>query len=42
MPSRNPARIVALGGVVIAAGVGGYLLWRSQPPPPVVGVVRTT
>jgi len=42
MPSRNPARIVALGGVVIAAGVGGYLLWRSQPPPPIVGVVRTT
>src|SRR5262245_59400376 len=42
MASRRPARIIALGVVVIAAGVGGYLLWRSQPSPPVVGVVRTT
>jgi len=42
MPSRRPTRIIALGAVVIAAGVGGYLLWRSQPPPPIVGVVRTT
>ena len=42
MASHGSATITALGVVVIAAGVGGYLLWRSQPSPPVVGVVRTT
>src|SRR5262245_43262425 len=42
MASRRPARIIALGVVVIAAGVGGYLLWRSEQSPPIVGVVRTT
>jgi HlyD family secretion protein len=35
-------RIIALGAVVVAAGVGGYFLWRPEPAPPVVGVVRAT
>jgi HlyD family secretion protein len=42
MPSRKPARIIALGVVVIAAGVGGYFIWRPEAAPPIVGVVRTT
>jgi len=42
MPSRKPARIVALGVIVVAAGVGGYFIWRPQAAPPIVGVVRTT
>jgi HlyD family secretion protein len=42
MPSRRPARIVVLGVILVAAGVGGYFLWRPQAPPPIVGVVRTT
>ena len=41
MASRRSIRI-ALSLFVIAAGVGGYLLWRPEPPPPIVGVVRTT
>ena len=39
---RRPATITAVGIVVIAAGVGGYLLWHPEPPPPVIRVVRTT
>jgi len=42
MASRRPARIIALGILLIAAGVGGYFLWRPGPAPAVVGVVRTT
>jgi HlyD family secretion protein len=42
MPSRKPARIVALGLIVVAAGVGGYFIWRPEAAPPIVGVVRTT
>jgi HlyD family secretion protein len=42
MPSRKPARIVALGVIVVAAGVGGYFIWRPEAAPPIVGVVRTT
>ena len=42
MASRRATRIIALGVILVAAGVGGYLLWRPEPPPPVVGVVRTT
>jgi HlyD family secretion protein len=42
MASRAPTRIIALGLILVAAGVGGYLLWRPEPAAPVVGVVRTT
>jgi multidrug efflux pump subunit AcrA (membrane-fusion protein) len=42
MASRRATRIIALGAVVVAAGVGGYFLWRPEPAPPVVGVVRAT
>ena len=40
MPSRKPTRIVALGVIVVAAGV--YFIWRPEAAPPIVGVVRTT
>src|SRR5215475_11722780 len=33
---------IALGLILIAAGVGGYVLWRRAAPSPIVGVVRTT
>jgi HlyD family secretion protein len=39
---KSPTRIIALGLILVAAGVGGYLLWRPEPAAPVVGVVRTT
>jgi HlyD family secretion protein len=42
MASRTLIRIVALGLIVIAAGVGGYWLSQPEPTPPIVGVVRTT
>jgi HlyD family secretion protein len=42
MASRRPARIIALGVLLVAAGVGGYFVWRPEPAPSVVGVVRTT
>src|SRR2546430_10487865 len=42
MASRRPTRTIALGVILVAAGVGGYLLWRPGPPPPIVGLVRTT
>jgi HlyD family secretion protein len=42
MASRRPARNIALGVLLVAAGVGGYFLWRPGPAPSVVGVVRTT
>ena len=42
MASRRHARIIALGLLLVAAGAGGYLLWRSGPAAPIVGVVRTT
>src|SRR5262249_40486655 len=42
MASRKPMRIIALGLVLLAAGVGGYLLWRPGPAAPIVGVVRAT
>ncbi|MFL6832249.1 MAG: HlyD family secretion protein [Xanthobacteraceae bacterium] len=35
-------RIIALGAIVVAGVVGGYFLWRPEPAPPVVGVVRAT
>src|SRR5262245_43568628 len=42
MASRRRATIIALGIVAVAAGIGGYFLWRPEPAAPIVGVVRTT
>src|SRR5581483_5207967 len=42
MPSRAPVRALAVGLILTAAAVGGYLLWRPGEAPPIVGVVRTT
>src|SRR5215510_1412672 len=33
---------IALGLILVAAGVGGYVLWRRADATPIVGVVRTT
>jgi HlyD family secretion protein len=41
MPSR-PITIIAAGATLIAAGAGGYALWRSDAAAPISGVVRTT
>ena len=41
MRSRKSAVFIALGVIVLAAGIGAYFLWRPEPPP-IVGVVRTT
>src|SRR5215813_2779830 len=35
-------RMVVFGVVLIAAGVGGYLLLRAAPAAPIAGVVRAT
>ena len=35
-------RILVLGVVLVAAGVGGYLLLRPAPTAPIAGVVRAT
>jgi HlyD family secretion protein len=42
MASHTSTRVVALGLIVVAAGVGGYWLSRPESTPPIVGVVRTT
>jgi HlyD family secretion protein len=42
MAKGTPTGMIALGLILVAAGVGGYLLLRPQWTPPVVGVVRTT
>ena len=42
MRKRHRGLIVVLGLVTVAAGFGGYLLWRSEVTPPIVGVVRIT
>jgi HlyD family secretion protein len=42
MTSRRPTRIIVLGLILIAAGVGAYFLWRAGPETPIVGVVRAT
>jgi HlyD family secretion protein len=42
MASRTSIRIVALGLIVVAAGVGGYWLSRPEATPLIVGVVRAT
>jgi len=34
--------IIAVGLVLVAAGLGGYVLWRSEAAAPIVGVVRVT
>jgi HlyD family secretion protein len=36
------ATIITAGLVLVAAGVGGYLLWRPEAAAPIVGVVRVT
>ena len=41
MASR-PITMIAVGVIFIAAGAGGYALWRSEAAAPIVGVVRTT
>jgi HlyD family secretion protein len=42
MLSRRPGAIVVFGLIVLAAGVGGYILWHLEAPAPIVGVVRAT
>jgi HlyD family secretion protein len=42
MASHTSRRIIALGLIVVAAGVGGYWLSRPEATPPMVGVVRAT
>src|SRR5271155_1011320 len=42
MASHRLTRILMPGVVLVAAGVGAYLLLRPVPEPPMVGVVRTT
>ncbi len=42
MASRRSAGIIALGLMLVAAGVVGYVLWRPGKPAPIVGLVRTT
>ena len=41
MASRAAAGI-ALGLILVAAGVGGYVLWRRADASPIVGIVRAT
>jgi HlyD family secretion protein len=40
--AKRSTTIIAVGLLLSVAGVGGYMLWRSQPTAPIVGVVRTT
>jgi HlyD family secretion protein len=42
MVKSRPTRIIVLGLVLVAAGVGAYFLWRAGPEAPIVGVVRAT
>jgi len=42
MASRKRGRIVIVLAVVVAAGAASYLLLRSRPAAPLVGVVRAT
>jgi HlyD family secretion protein len=41
MADARRRRIVVLG-LILVAGIGGSLLWRSEPPAPITGVVRAT
>jgi HlyD family secretion protein len=40
--TKRSVIITAVGLVLVAAGLGGYVLWRSEEAPPIVGVVRIT
>jgi len=40
--AKRPVTIVAAALLLIAAGVGGYLVWRSNVAAPIIGVVRVT
>jgi HlyD family secretion protein len=40
--AKRSVTITAVGLILVAAGVGGYVLWRSEETPPIVGVVRIT
>ena len=42
MAKGRRRRMIALGLVLVAAGIGAYWLSRPEPIPPVVGVVRAT
>jgi HlyD family secretion protein len=42
MAKERSKRMIALGLILAAAGVGAYWLSRPEPIPPVIGVVRTT
>jgi HlyD family secretion protein len=42
MASFRHRRVVALGLLLVAAGTGGYFLWRAEPAPQLAGVVRAT
>ena len=40
--ARKRAGIIAIALVLVAAGAGGYALWRPRADTPIVGVVRVT
>ena len=40
--ANKPVTIVAVALLLVAAGAGGYLVWRSNVAAPIVGVVRVT
>jgi HlyD family secretion protein len=40
--AKRSVTIAAVGLILVAAGVGGYMLHRSEAEPPIVGVVRIT
>jgi HlyD family secretion protein len=42
MADRKLKRVIVVGFLLVAAGVGGYFLWRPGQTTPIVGVVRTT
>src|SRR5258708_7182560 len=42
MASNRRRRIIAFGLMLVASGVGSYLLWRSGPAAQIAGVVRAT
>src|SRR6516165_6933137 len=40
--ANRPVTIIAVALILVAAGAGGYLVWRSNVAAPIVGVVRVT